>query len=1061
MKFEHQKIDQEMKDFWNKNQIYKKAKEKNKDKQKFYFLDGPPYTSGKVHIGTAWNKVLKDSVLRYKRMNNYDVWDRAGYDMHGLPIENKVIDQLNLNTKEQIKEYGVENFINKCKEFALKHMEIMNEDFKNLAVWMDFDDPYLPIKKEFIEGVWFLIKEADKKGRLYRGVKTMHWCPKCATALAKHELDYKTVTDNSVFVKFKVKNEKNTYLIIWTTTPWTIPFNLGIMVHPDIDYVKVKVGKEKWILAKQMANIVISAFTSSDYKIEETIKGKDLKGLEYEHPFNDVLKEQYQELKKQSKKVHTVVLSEEYVDLSAGTGLVHMAPGCGPEDYEVGLKNNIPAYNTLDEYGVFPKEMNFFAGKVAKKDDDFFIDALKKRNALIGENEVEHEYPFCSRCHSPVVFRTTEQWFFKVEDLKERMREFNKEINWVPDWAGKRWFDSWLENLRDNSITRQRFWGTPIPIWVCDKCDHYEVVGNVEELKKKSSRIPEDLHLPWIDEITYKCPKCNGTMHRIPDVLDVWVDSGTTSWNCLNYPNNKELLQKLYPADFILEGKDQIRGWFNLLLVSSTLAFDNSCFKNVYMHGFIQDASGEKMSKSLGNVISPKEITKEYGVDAFRFYSIGGTNAGEDLNFNLDELMTKLRNLDVLWNTHNYLLELTRTLKINPKDLKIEDLKQDLEIEDKAMLSYLNRSIKEITELYEHYKIDEIPEKIESLFLELSREYIQVIRKRIQEESNTKSIVFVIYETILKTIILASPIIPIITEKIYQNLKQEYSLELESIHLSEWPKENEELIDRNTENIFEIFNHLSTMILSARSKINTSTRWPLKTAIVVSKNDNKKEYLIDYPKEIGDLIRNYTNLKRIDFSDGFEGLETDVSLKNDTLKDLNLNNEERKELIKSFNELDKSEIINNLNSNKEITITLPSSKKEITLTEQNINIINKVEEPYVLIEDKDFILVLDKTQDDELIQEGYLREIIRRIQNSRKDLGLTKADKIKLYVKIDESLSKSVSASEIEIKNIVGASEIEFSKEDPKEEYNYSKEYKIKDKKITVYITKKETKQEE
>jgi len=457
-------IEPEILKYWEKNKIYQKQKDKGKNGKKFYFLDGPPYTSGKLHIGHTWNYSMKDMVQRFKRMNGFDVWDRPGYDTHGLPTAHAVQAKLKLEHKEDIEKYGVAKFVKECRKLCQTNLEKMKKDQIRMGIWMNFDNPYITFKNEFIEGEWWLIKQAHINKRLYEGEKVMHWCPECATALAKHELEYKNVTDNSIFLKFKVRNAKNEYLVIWTTTPWTIPFNLGVMVNPEEDYVKAKVGNEVWVVAAKLAGVFIQGVADKKYKVLEEVKGRDLLGTEYEHPMHDDLKKVYDDLKKDNPNVHTVVISKEYVDTTSGSGLVHMAPGCGPEDYEVGHKNNIPPFNNLNEDGSFPPEMKKFKGWVAKKDDKRFIDYLDNKGALIASTPVEHEYAHCWRCHKPVIFRTTKQWFFKIEDLKERMRELNKKIQWTPDWAGSRQFDSWLDNLRDNSITRQRYWGCPAPI---------------------------------------------------------------------------------------------------------------------------------------------------------------------------------------------------------------------------------------------------------------------------------------------------------------------------------------------------------------------------------------------------------------------------------------------------------------------------------------------------------------------------------------------------------------------------------------------------------------------
>jgi len=619
-KYEPLKQEKEILKFWKDNKIYEKATEKNKGKKKFYFCDGPPYTSGKVHLGTAWNKSLKDSILRYKRMQGFEVIDRAGYDMHGLPTENAAEKELKLRDKEAIQKFGVDKFTKACKNLSIRNMKIMNEDFKRLGVWMDFDNAYQSVSKEYIDGVWWLVKKAHEKNRLYEGLRSMAWDWSHQTALAKHELEYKTIKDKSIFVKMKVKDKEDTYLIIWTTTPWTIAFNLGIMAHPDFEYVKCKVNNEYWIVAKTLASAFISSVANKKFKIVEEFKGKELEGLEYEHPFYDELKEHYDKIKSECPKTHTVVLSEEYVDTTSGTGLVHMAPGCGPEDYEIGHRNKIKPWNLVEENGVYGKDMGVFAGKHAIKDNESFTEYLKKKNAVVGETKVEHSYPHGQRNHEPVIFRTTKQWFFKIEDVKDEMIKENNQVKWVPK-AGYNAFNAWLENLRDNSISKQRYWGTPIPIWrnVEDANDHI-VIGSIKELEELSGKKVDEPHIPWIDDIVIE--KDGKTYKRVPDILDVWVDAGTASWNSLNYPDREDYFKKYFPPDFILEGKDQIRGWFNLLHVASKIALNKKSFNACYMHGFINDAMGRKMSKSLGNYILPDEVIEKYGSDSLRYYMI-------------------------------------------------------------------------------------------------------------------------------------------------------------------------------------------------------------------------------------------------------------------------------------------------------------------------------------------------------------------------------------------------------------------------------------------------------
>jgi len=844
-------------DFWKKNKILEKAKEKNKDKKTFYFLDGPPYTSGRVHIGTAWNQCLKDQVLRYKRMRGFDVWDRGGYDMHGLPTAHKVQAKYNLNYKEDIEKFGVDKFVKECKDFSIRMMKRMNEEFDQLAVSLDHKNPYMTISDEYIEGIWWLVKKADENKRLYLGEKSMTWCYDCETALAKHELEYKEVEEDSIFVKFKVQGKKNEYLIIWTTTPWTIPFNLGVMVNPELDYVRAKVDDEIWILAKGLAAPVVRSVANKNLKIIEEFKGEKLKGLKYEHPFYNILKHKYDELTKESDKVFTVVLSKEYVNLSAGTGLVHMAPGCGPEDYEVGKENGIPPFNNLTQSGFYPDDMGKFSGLNAKKDNEKFIEALEENGMLIATTKVSHDYAHCWRCKNPVIYRLTKQWFFRVEDLVPKMLEQNKKVKWIPKEISDR-YELWIKNLKDNSITRQRYWGTPMPLWKCENCEEYTVVGSIKELKKLSGKTPKDLHIPWIDKITIPCKKCKGIMKRIPDVVDVWMDSATASWTCLDYPVREDLFKKYWPADFILEASEQARLWFYVLQVASNITMGKNCYKAVYSHGMLRDIEGEKMSKSLGNIISPKEVTDKYGVDTFRLYTITA-KAGVDLNFSWEEIKLRYRNLDVLLNIANYLINYCDKIPAN--------LPAKLEKEDRWILSRLNSVIKESTELLDSYQLDVAPQLVERLFLDLSREYIKYTRDRVDD----KGIFRVIYDILIEIVKMISITCPYIAEHLYLKLKEKYGLKEESVFLLDWPKANEKMIDKELENNMEFVREVIQKIFAEREKARVGVRWPLLRVEVPCKEPKKYE-------GFKDIIKKQVNVKEVLFSDKIEDVNLDITM---------------------------------------------------------------------------------------------------------------------------------------------------------------------------------------
>jgi isoleucyl-tRNA synthetase len=851
------KIEEEMLKFWKDNKIYEKAKKKNEKGKKFYFLQGPPYTSGRLHIGHAWNNNMKDIAMRFFRLNGYNVWDRAGYDMHGLPTENKVQQELKLEDKQAIVKYGLDKFAKRCYEFSYNNALLMNQDLQRLGIWMDFDKAYMPIKNEFMSSEWLLIRKAWEQKRLYKGKKVMQWCGTCETSLAKHELEYENVKENSIFLKFKLKGKKNEYIIVWTTTPWTIPFNLAVMVNPDLDYVKSEVetksGKEVWYTAKALANVFISGLMGYKFKITDEFKGEKMKGLEYEHPFYNKLKKLYDDAKKKSKNVHTVILSSQYVDTSAGSGLVHCAPGCGPEDYEVGREYGIEALNTLDEKGIF-QDSGEFTGMVAKRDDKKFIKILADVGSLVEETPVEHEYAHCWRCHNPVIFKTTEQWFMKTEDLVKKILDYNKKTKWVPKTVQNS-YEAWITNLRDNGITRQRFWGTPAPIWECS-CGHVTVIGSKEELEKlATTKLPKDLHKPWIDEVKIKCPKCKKEVSRITDVLDVWIDSGTVSWNCLEYPQREDYFKEFFPADLIIEASEQARLWFSMLQICSTIMFNKSCYNGVFGHGMILDFQGLKMSKSLGNIISPYEVIDKYSSEILRYY-ICETKAGENINFNWEDVKQKQRNLLVLLNTANYLIQ-----------MKTKEGKEKPELEEKYILSRLHSSIAETTELFESFNFDKTITAIEKLYLDVSRIYIKLTRDK---SSESPALVYsTLKESYLETLKMFSTICPLATEYIWQQLRKAEIVKEESIHLVDWPKSDKKKIDKKLEEEFEVVLKIIESGFAERDKVQIGLKWPLAKAEITCENS--------LGNEMQEIIAKQLNVKKLEFKKSKE-----ISVKYDT-----------------------------------------------------------------------------------------------------------------------------------------------------------------------------------
>jgi isoleucyl-tRNA synthetase len=1046
--YNHKETELEILDFWDKNKVLEKLKKKNINGKKWSFLQGPPYTSGKIHLGHAWNYSLKDMALRYRRSQGYNVWDRNGYDVHGLPTAHKVMAKYGLKTKEEIEEFGLDKFIKECKAFAYEMAAKMDIDFKRIGSTIKFDDPYMACNNDYMEGQWWMVKRAWEKDRLYLGDKSMTWCGNCETALAKHECEYKLLNEDSIFLKFKVKNTKNEYLIIWTTTPWTIPFNLAIMVNPGLDYVKAQVEKEVWIIGKSLVGPLVQSVAGKKLKIIEEFKGETLKGLEYEHPWTKEIP-QLAKIKKENPNTHTVLMSEQYVDFTAGSGLVHCAPGCGPEDQEIGKENNIPAFNNLTEKGIFPEEIGKkFAGRTAKVDDLKFIADMKKDGFLIATTKVEHDYPTCWRCHKPVIFKTTKQWFFKIEDLRKKMVQENQKVNWVPN--GKA-FDAWTNNLRDNSITRQRFWGTPVPIWKCnnENCDNIEVIGSVKELEKRVGKkaIPKDLHRPGIDTVKWKCEKCKAEMQRIPDILDVWIDAGTAAWNCFYYPKNEEYFKDYFPADLVLEATEQVRLWFSMLSICSQLALDKNAYKNLYMHGMIRDVDGTKMSKSIGNIISPDEMVEKHGADVLRYYMCQ-TNAGQDIKFSWDGAALKQRHLQILWNVHKLLINLCNENKINPTKIKGKIIENVLDTGEQYIFSKLNSTIKIVTELFNEHHYDETIQPIEDLFLELSRTYIQMVREKsaLGEDEDKEVVIYTIYTVLMETLKMFNIISPFITETIYLNFKDEFSLKEESISHYSFPKVDEKKINVKLENNVETAKQVIQSALSAREKAKLGLRWPIKELVI----ETRKKEIIDAVNELKEIIKKQVNAKEITIVEELSGVKIIVNPNYGKIGPVY--GDFSPQVITKLKVDSPQTILGHFESDNYYNFKLED--REVNITRDMITIEREIPEPYKGADFKSGIVYINTERTSELEAEGYAREVMRNVQQLRKKAGLEKLDEIVLFVKCSKEMKSALEQFKLEIEEKIGAEKMELASKDPSKGYEHKADFKVKSEKFSVWFEK-------
>lgn len=819
----------EVSEFWARKKIAEKVRKLNAKGKGFFMMDGPPYASGNIHMGTALNKIIKDITIRQKRMQGFSVLDQPGYDTHGLPIENKVEKRLGFKTKGEIESYGVDKFVAECKKFATEYIGIMNSEFDNLGVWMDWKNPYLTLNNEYIEAIWWTFKNADEKGLLYQGRYPVHVCPHCETAVAYNEIEYVKQTDKSVYVKFKIRPNgfaeklglaENTFFIIWTTTPWTLPSNTGVMVHPKYDYIEAQVGTETWIIAKQRLQQIMDA-AEAGYTVKRELKGKELEGTEYESPLEKNL------ALPEMKGAYRVILSDRYVNVEDGTGLVHTAPGCGKEDFDAGTKAGLPIVSIVDVRGVLGKEAGKYAGKKARVVDDEIISDLSEAGALVYKHNYTHDYPVCWRCKSPLLMVSTPQWFFRVTAIRDRMIALNDTVEWHPEW-GKERFRNWLESLGDWPVSRQRYWGSPLPIWLCNACANKKVVGSVKELKEHYKGEVKDLHKPWIDKAEWKCKKCaNGTMKRVPEVLDVWFDSGVTSWGSIGYPADKKKFSKYWPADINIEGKDQIRGWWNSQLITSTICFDDKPFKAIAMHGMVLDISKKKMSKSEGNIVSPKEVIDKYSRDYLRFY-IAKESGGEDMLFDWDAFKDIARFFNTLWNSFNYA---ATYLDIDiKKHAKIDSKK--LEPEDRWIISKLNSLAKEAAQNYNSYNYSKVAQLIEYFTLEeFSRTYIKLVRDRAKGKTR-KALDATFSHCLYALLRLLAPIAPHMTEQFYQQLKGKGMQE--SLHFTALPAVNEKQIDLKLEAEMAKAKQLIQEVLNVREKEQLRLRWPLKELVFVS-----------------------------------------------------------------------------------------------------------------------------------------------------------------------------------------------------------------------------------
>ena len=1016
--------------FWEDNQIFEKSMKVREGNPSYVFYDGPPTANGKPHIGHVETRVIKDMIPRYRTMKGYQVPRKAGWDTHGLPVELEVEKKLGLDGKDQIEKYGVEPFIEQCKESVWKY-EGMWEDFSHtVGFWADMKNPYVTYHNDYIESEWWALKEIWKKGLLYEGHKIVPYCPRCGTPLSSHEVaqGYKDVKERSAVVRFKVKGE-DAYILAWTTTPWTLPSNVALCVNPDEDYVKVTSKGYTYYMAAALVDTVLG----EGAEVLEHYQGKDLEFKEYEPLFP------YAEKRIGNKKAYYVVC-DTYVTLTDGTGVVHIAPAFGEDDSKVGHRYDLPFVQLVNEKGEMTEETPW-AGTFCKKADMAVLQALEDKDLLFDAPLFEHSYPHCWRCDTPLIYYARETWFIRMTAVKEDLIRNNNTINWIPESIGKGRFGDWLENVQDWGLSRNRYWGTPLPVWQCE-CGHQDCIGSIEELKEKADNCPDDieLHRPYIDAVTIKCPKCGKEMHRVPEVIDCWFDSGSMPFAQHHYPfENKETFEKQFPAQFISEAVDQTRGWFYSLLAISTLLFNKAPYENVIVLGLVQDENGQKMSKSKGNAVDPFDALQTYGADAIRWYFYTSSAPWLPSRFAGKTVVEGQRKfMGTLWNTYAFFVLYANIDNFDATKYSLEYEK--LAVMDKWLLSRLESTVKAVDDNLENYRIPEAAKALQSFVDDMTNWYVRRSRERFwakgmeQDKINAYMTLYTALVTVAKA---AAPMIPFMTEDIYQNLVKSIDASApESIHLCDFPEVHENWIDPKMEEDMADLLEIVVMGRAARNTANIKNRQPIGTMYV------KSEFqLSEFYKEI---IEDELNVKEVVFKDDiadFISYSFKPQMRTVGPKYGKLLNK-----IKTvLSELDGNKAMAELKSTGELKLDIDG--QEIVLLEEDLLIDMAQMEGYVSESDHTITVVLDTNLTPELIEEGFVRELVSKIQTMRKEAGFEVMDKIRVYAKDNDKIVDIMKNHGDEIKSEVLAEDIVTG-----ETKGYEKEWNINSEKVTMAV---------
>lgn len=1042
-KLNFSKLEVETLKWWKDQNIFEKSLSTREEGIPFTFYEGPPTANGRPGIHHVMARTVKDMFCRYKTLKGYRVERKGGWDTHGLPVEIEVEKELGLEDRAQVEEYGVAEYNKKCRKSVLKYKDLWDKLTNRMAYWVDLDDPYLTFDNDYIESVWWAFKTLYEKGLVYKGYKIQWYSPGSGTVLSSHEvsLGYEETQDPSIFVKFKVEMAEDVYFLAWTTTPWTIISNMALAVNPVLDYAKIKLSEgdrtEYYILAKDCIDEIID----HDYEIVEEFKGEELVGWTYDPVFDYALKEY-------DKSEAWKVIPADYVTTEEGTGVVHTAPAFGADDYETAQKNDIPMFNPIDQDGKFTEAVPEFEGEWFKDADKDIARAIKDKYLMYKHETYVHNYPFDWRKGTPLMSYPVESWFVETTEVKDKMVSSNKKINWKPESTGSGRFGTWLENNVDWAVSRQRYWGSPIPIWISDKDpDHIEVVGSIEELKKKAGLSDDkdiDLHRPYIDEITWKGPN-GGTMRRIPDLLDVWFDSGSMPFAQWHYPfENKDKFKKNFPADFIAEGVDQTRGWFYTLHALGTMLFDQPAYRNVVANGLVLDENGNKMSKSKGNAVEPFEVIQKYGADTVRWYMMSNSSPWENLKFSEDGLQeTQRKFFNTIVNTYSFFAmyanidEFTYSGKTIPVGDRLEM--------DRWVISRLNTTVKLVDEFLDDYEPTKAARAIENFVEELSNWYVRRNRRRFWKEGKSldKAAAYqTLYECLVDLAKLISPIAPFLGEWLYQRLNSVTEQDEESVHISFYPTVEETAIDKQLEHRMELAQQISSMVLSLRNKIEINVRQPLERIILPIEGEEERQAV----ESVKDIILDEVNIKEIQFVDDDSGIVHKTAKPNYPKLGSKLGSK-MKPVAARVRELTTEEITD-FEETGSIELDL-GDKGIVQLSDDALEINRTGLEGWSVETEKGLSVALDTELSSELIQEGLAREFINRIQNMRKEADFEVVDRIIIGFEGSDQLKEAVGSMKEYIKSETLAEDIMQHKLDVSD---FVKKWEIGEEESTISI---------